>query len=162
MIKKLFLTTIAALTLVASTVLGAEQTGLYTANEFSAALSSAVQLGHSYDANLSGNVQYFITKNIGLDATLPFYQTSGISVDHVAFGGVFRLPISIFAPYAGAGAVYNWQDSNWGGYAKAGVELRVRKYWGIFGQAEYDFSDVNSSFTKGTWLVGGGVRLVLW
>jgi hypothetical protein len=119
-----------------------------------------------YTLNVNGGVFYFPYRNLGLEANVPFYQSKGVSVDEVQAGVVLRLPLAkttpVFrnlSPYVGVGGVYNWQSSQRLAYVgKAGLEVRLNKKWGVFGEAQYR----NADFTvnHGQTSLNGGLRFV--
>lgn len=151
-----------------------EQTSLFNAGELGLSLGTGYNVDRSaafqqdYNLNLTAGAFYFPTRNIGLEASVPFYQTKGVSVDEVQAGVVLRLPLGKkvallknVAPYVGVGGAYNWEsDQRWTYIAKAGAELRLNSKWGVFVEGQYrnnEFKDWN----KGGTSVQGGLRLVL-
>lgn len=150
-----------------------QSTSLFNAGEVGLSLGTGYNVDRSapfqqdYNVNLTAGAFYFPTRNIGLEASVPFYQTKGVSVDEVQAGVVLRLPLSSkysllknVAPYVGAGGVYNWQaDQRWAYIAKAGAELRLNSKWGVFVEGQYrnnEFKDWN----KGGTSVQAGVKFV--
>ena len=164
--KKLIITLLTLATVTFSSVGQTNQTSqLFTGNELSLTLGSSYVadkgFNDDYSFNLSVGAQYFLTKNIGVDALVPVYSTKGVSVSEVAFGGLVRVPvINHVAPYLGVGAVYNWQDkTDWNYYAKGGLEVRLVKGWGVFGEGVYRV-DTLDNYKNGSTSVQGGLRLV--
>ena len=119
-----------------------------------------------YEFNLTAGAQYFVTRHFGIEAALPFYQTKGVSVSEVSFGGVARLPLPTkvvvlrnLAPYVGLGAVYGWQaEEHWTYVAKLGLEWRFNPKWGFFAEGQY--RNVDFKFDNGATTAYGGLRLV--
>jgi outer membrane protein W len=108
-------------------------------------------------------VAYFPTKHLGLEASVPFYSTKGVSVSEVQAGVLARLPLggiaSRFSPYVGLGTAYSWQtDAQWAYVAKAGVEFRINSKIGLFTEGQYRDADLN--FKQGETSLKGGIRLV--
>ncbi len=114
-----------------------------------------------YAVNLQAGAFWFPWRNFGIEAEVPFFSTKGVSVQEVQAGLVARLPLSKstpvlknIAPYLGVGGVYNWQtDQDWAYVGKAGVEVRLNKKWGLFGEAQY--RDKDFEFDGQTSVVGG-------
>jgi outer membrane protein W len=172
---KFIKTLILALALVLPTF--ASDSSLFNANELSVSLGTSYTVDYHvtsvkdafaqpYDFNLNVGAQYFLTRNLGVEANLPFYQTKGVSFSEVQAGLVFRLPLSSstpilksIAPYVGVGGVYNWvEDQSWAYVGKAGVEFRLNKKWGVFSEAQYRNTDFK--WGNGATSIAGGLRLV--
>ena len=153
-------------------------TSLFNGGELGVSLGSTYSLGQAnqvnqktlftqpYSFNVNAGAFWFPWRNLGFEATVPFYQTAGVSVDEVQAGVVLRLPLASqnsffkhFAPYVAVDEVYNWQNVNRNSYlAKAGLEVRLNKYFGVFAEGQYR----NSSFSnlgQGQTSVGSGFRL---
>jgi len=147
---------------------------LFNAGEYGLALSSGYNLDKAelfktpYSLNASAGAFWFPLRNLGFEANVPFYQSKGVSVDQVQAGALLRLPLSrnVFllrniAPYAGLGGTYNWQAKTDLSYdAKLGVEVRVNKGWGVFGEYEYQNDKIGNLTTSGQSSVRGGLRFV--
>lgn len=172
--RNLFLIAVMALGLAASAVASDTNNAVFNANEFSLSIGSGYNVNAfgaqnvkeafatPYNFNLNAGAQYFVTKNLGLEANVPFYQTKGVSVSEVQAGALVRVPVlRHVAPYAGLGGAYAWNDARPFSYiAKGGLEFRLNKGWGLF--AEADYRNSNFDFEKGAVSVNGGLRLVLW
>ena len=151
----------------------AQTSSLYNAHEFSLNLGTGYILDTSaafqqdYSFNLAVGSTYFITRNIGVEAWLPFYSTKGASFQEVQVGGIFRLPLSAdkailknVAPYVGVAAVYNWDtDSTWGYIAKVGSEFRLNKKWSTFIEGQYR-NDEFQNWGQGQVNLVGGLKLI--
>jgi hypothetical protein len=164
--KKLFLITLTALALAVApaTVVASESNSLFNAKELSVALGTgyvvdtAAAFEQDYTFNLTAGVGYYLTKNFGIEANVPFYQSHGASVEEVQVGLLARVPIGFVAPYVGVGGAGNWEaDKTWSYIGKVGVEVRLNPKWGVFVEGQYrDIAfDGNGAIT-----VQGGVRLV--
>lgn len=150
----------------------ASSTSLFNAGEFGFGLGSgyivdrAARFQQAYDFNLEASAFYYPLRNLGVEATVPFYQAGKLAVNEVQLGGIFRLPLGkklpVFknvAPYAGLAGVWNWENSQDFAYiAKAGVELRLNKNWGVFGEYQYRNSDFD--FNKGQDSLKAGLHFV--
>ena len=113
--------------------------------------------GHRYDLNFNAGAAYFFTKNFGIEGNVPFYQNKGVSVSQVEVGLLARLPLGHFAPYAGLGAIYAWNDSDKFTYnVKGGLEYRLNKHLGVFGEADYRNKDF--VWKKAQTSINAGVR----
>lgn len=161
----------------ASAAIAGETNGssFYSGNELSLSLGSGYTVDHSaafkqpYAVNLDGGVQYFFTKNIGVDATVPFYSSKGTSVSDAKAGIVFRVPVWRFAPYIGLGADYNWANdkftdakrADFSYVGKAGLEFRFNPYVGVFGEDVYQNNTVDVLKGSGQNTVHGGLRFRL-
>lgn len=118
-----------------------------------------------YDFNVEAGVSYFLTRNLGVEAWVPFYQTKGVSVSEVQAGLLFRVPLAketpIFrniAPYIGLGGAYNWNEAQeWAYIGKVGAEWRFNKKWGIFVEGQY--RNVDFDWGKGATTLAGGLKL---
>lgn len=151
--------------------------GLFNANELSVGLGTSYVADYHatsvknafstpYNFNLEAGASYFVTRNLGLEAWVPFYATKGASVSEVQAGAVLRLPLSrtvpLFknvAPYVGLGGAYAWNaDAKWAYIAKAGVEFRLNKKWGVFAEGQYRNADLR--LNNGATTAAGGIRLV--
>lgn len=171
---KFIFSVITALALAVSAVASdTNSSSLYNAKEFSLSLGTGYVLDSSaafqqpYAFSLSAGTTYFITRNIGVEAWVPFYSTKGVSVQEVQVGALFRLPLDRdvrllknFAPYVGLGGVYNWEtDSTWGYIAKLGTEVRLNKKWGAFVEGQYR-NDQFKTWGDGQVNLFGGIKLV--
>jgi outer membrane protein W len=186
--KKLFLSAVMALVLATSAV-ASDTNSLFKANEFSLTASSgyivdtAKAFDADYTANLSVGAGYFLTKNFGIDASVPLYQTDGVSVNEVQASLVARLPLQTpivqIAPYIGFGAIYSWDantdeysyrvrrktvtaqydDQEWAYVARLGIEGRINSKWGVFAEGQYRNADFES-WQDGSVKVIAGLRLV--
>ena len=174
--KKLILTSVLLCGLLSTAVFAADTNtvsgGLFNAKEFSLSLGSgyavdtAAAFKQPYTVNAQAGAQFFLTRSFGVEAAVPFYASKGVSVSEVQADLVLRLPLSrtapLFkniAPYVGAGGVYNWDTAeNWAYIGKAGVEFRVNKHWGVFG--EWLYRNNSTTWSAGQNSVGGGLRLV--
>lgn len=167
--KKLFLAIlITACALLTATAQDNTNSGqLFNGNELSLSLSSGYSVDNGfqddYTFNFSVGSQYFVTKNLGVEAVLPFYD-DGVTVREVSFGALGRVSlVRNVATYIGAGACYDWQtkDDNWDYYLKAGLEGRLNSKWGAFLEYQYRVDDVNNqSWNDGNQRVVAGLRLV--
>lgn len=162
-----------ALALTFATVASAatnEQASLFNAGETGLSLSTgytldpAASFQSEYAFNLTAGVYHYVTRNIGVEVNVPFYSTKGVSVSEVQAGLLARLPLTSnvplfknFAPYVGLGVVYNWNTvEDWAYVAKAGVEWRANKKWGVF--AEYQYRNVDFDWGKGEARLQGGLK----
>jgi hypothetical protein len=155
-------------------------TSLFNAGEVGLSLSTGYDVGAAnsinsgkdlygepYTFNLSAGAFYFPLRNVGFEVNVPFYQTSGVSVDEVSAGVLFRLPLSSetailknISPYVGLSAVYNWQDvQDWAYIGKAGVEFRFNKKWGVFAEAQYRNHELEK-LGEGSLSAQGGLKFV--
>lgn len=152
----------------------ASDTSLFNAGEFGLSLSSGYNLDRAnlfktpYSLNGTAGAFWFPFRNVGLEANVPFYQSTGVSVDEVQAGALLRLPLSKtvpvlrnLSPYVGVGGVYNWQAKADLSYeAKAGLEVRLNKGWGIFGEYQYRNDSISKLTTTGGSTLQGGLRFV--
>lgn len=150
-----------------------QTSSLYNAKEFSLNLGTSYNLDTSaafqqeYAFNLAVGSTYFFTRNIGVEAWLPFYSTKGASFQEVQAGVLFRLPLSTdkailknIAPYIGVGGVYNWDtDSTWAYIAKVGSEFRLNKKWSTFIEGQYR-NDEFQNWGQGQVNLVGGFKLI--
>lgn len=132
--------------------------------EFNVSLSSGYPLDagftKAYDFNFTAGAQLFVTKNIGVEVNLPFYKSNGTFFEEGSAFGLLRLPVKdTIAPYLGVGSKYNWTDKTWDYEAKAGVEVRLTKGWGVFGEYNYAIKNFND-YQNGASSLSGGIRLV--
>jgi hypothetical protein len=152
---------------------------LYSANEFGLSLSSGYDVGAAgtvngstlfsqpYNFNLTAGAFYFPLRNVGFELNLPFYNTTGVSVDEIQFGTLFRLPLSAdkpvfknLAPYIGIGGVANWKDQQkWAYIGKVGTEFRLNKHVGLFAEGQYRNCDFE--WSVGAVSIQGGLRIPL-
>lgn len=150
-------------------IFNAKEVGLsigsgYTVNTASPTLKGAFQ--NPYSVNLTAGASYFITRNLGLEANVPFYQSKGVSVSEVQAGLLFRIPLSRstiilknIAPYVGLGGVYSWNsDNNFAYVAKVGSEFRINRKCGIGVDGQYRNNDFN--WQKGSTSVNAYLKLV--
>lgn len=172
MMKYLF-ASLLALVLAVSSVYAGDTNSLFNAKELQLGLGTsyvvdtAKPFQQDYTLNLVAGASYFATKNFGVEAWVPFAVNQGIAVQEVQAGLLARLPLSSekpilknIAPYAGIGGVYNWEtDSKWAYIAKAGVEWRFNKKWGVFAEYQYR-NDSFSNWSQGQQNVFGGLKLV--
>jgi hypothetical protein len=139
-------------------------TSVFRANEFDLSVGTAYTLGETkstafakpYALNLNAGADYFFTRYLGVEANVPFYQNKAESLSDVYGGLVLRLPIKRVAPYVGFGYDYGWRGQGSTYVAKAGLEVRLVKHLGLYG--EYQYRD-NSFDTKGSSVLAGGLRL---
>jgi len=116
--------------------------------------------------NITAGAFWYPTKLLGVEANVPFYSTEGVSVQEVQTGLLLRLPLfngcpvlRHVAPYGGIGTVYNWKEGDrWSYVGKGGVNIRLNKKWGIFG--EYQYRNVNFNLDQGHSTVQGGFNFV--
>lgn len=166
-------------TTVATTPTQTQSTSLFNAGELGLSLGTAYDVGaasqvngktlfnNPYTFNISGGVFYFPWRNLGFEANVPFYQTKGVSVDEVQAGILFRVPLAeetpffkSLAPYIGLDGVYNWQTvQDWAYIAKAGLEFRFNRKWGLFAEGNYRNYEL-SNWSQGEVSVRGGLRFV--
>lgn len=140
----------------------------FSGNEFALLLGTGYNLDkgnlfkEAYDLNLYAGAQYFLTKYIGIEAEVPFYQTKGTSVREVSGGPLFRIPLfDTVAPYVGPAVTYDWVAGKFAYYARAGFDVRLVKGWGVFAEGNYNIKDFNGeSLKNGSWSVKGGLKLV--
>jgi len=122
---------------------------------------------NEYALNLNAGAFWFPTRNLGFEAVVPFYQTKGISVSEVQAGMLLRLPLAkqtpLFrnlSPYAGLGGVYGWNYENkWAYIAKAGLDVRFNKKWGVFTEYQYRNNEL-SHWGQGETSIVGGLKFV--
>lgn len=167
---KLIITFMLACGLVFSAVAGES---LFNAKEVSVNLGTGYVVDTSaafqqeYTFNLAAGTTYFLTKNLGVEAWVPFYTSKGVSVQEVQAGALLRVPLGgadsffgHFAPYVGVGGVYNWEtEEDWAYVAKVGSELRLNKKWGLFVEGQYRNVEFDN-WGDGQVNVFGGVKLV--
>lgn len=170
--KKLITMIVCAVALV-TTAVCADTNSLFNAREFGVALSSgyvldtAAPFKQAYGLNANASVSWFQYRNFGVEATVPFYSTKGVSASEVEVGVLARLPLAktvpVFrniAPYVGIGGVYNWEtDSKWAYIAKAGVEFRLNSKWGVFVEDQFR-NDTLKTYDHGQNTLVSGVKLV--
>jgi hypothetical protein len=138
-----------------------ETESLFNAKEFGVSLTTTKVLDQNYEANLNVGLSYSLTKNFLVDAEVPVYQKDSVAIDSLSFGITYRYPVLTYvAPYASVGTRYEWNDGNWDGYCRVGIEGRISRKWSVFTDASYNFGDFNS-FNDGNWSVRGGIRLIL-
>jgi hypothetical protein len=121
-----------------------------------------------YTFNLSAGAFWFPWRNVGFEANVPFYQSTGVSISEVNAGLLFRVPLAkemavfkCFAPYVGVGGAYDWNaNSEWAYVGKAGLEFRTNKKWGIFAECQFR-NDSFSEWNTGETSFQGGLRLAL-
>lgn len=151
----------------------AKQTSLFNANEVGVSLATSYAVDRSrlfedaYTLNINAGAFWFPTRNLGFEVNVPFYQTSGPSVDEVQAGVLFRLPLarttfllSSLAPYVGVDAVYNWETPQaWAYIGKVGLEVRLNPKWSIFAEGQFRNNQL-SNWNNGQTSVNGGLKLV--
>jgi opacity protein-like surface antigen len=172
----LFLVT--SMALAANTVTNAP-TSLFNAGEIGLTLGSGYNVGTAgnvkgstvftepYALNFNAGAFYFPWRNLGFEASVPFYSTKGVSVQEVEVGSVLRLPLSKttpilknIAPYVGVGGIYNWQTAqDWAYVGKVGTEFRLNSKWGVFVEGQYRNFELKN-FEQGNVSLNGGVRFV--
>jgi hypothetical protein len=157
--------------MVNKSLFNAGEVGLSIASGYNFGTAGSVQgstlFSKPYALNFNAGAFYFPWRNVGFEANVPFYQSSGVSVDEVQVGTLFRLPLSKttpilknIAPYIGVGGVYNWQtQQDWAYIAKVGTEFRLNKNWGIFAEGQYRNFEFKN-FDQGNVGVNGGLHLV--
>lgn len=147
-----------------------EQASLFNAGETGLSLSTgytvdpAAAFQTDYTFNLTAGVYHYFTRNFGAEVNVPFYTSAGSAVQEVQAGLLVRLPLSSnvplfknFAPYVGLGGVYNWETTqDWAYIAKAGVEIRLNKKWGVF--AEYQYRNSDFTWEAGEQRAQGGLK----
>lgn len=145
---------------------------LFNKNEIGMTLGSTVNLDraasfHQVDSyNLNVGAFWYPVRNVGFEASVPLYYSTGQAVQEVEAGVRFRLPLSSttfilknLSPYVGVDGVYNWQTAQaWAYVGKVGVEARLNKKWGLFVEGQYRNADFD--FSNGQFSVGTGLRLV--
>lgn len=145
---------------------------LFNADEYGVSLATAYTVDRAnlfkdaYSQNLNVGVYYFPWKYVGLEANVPLYQSTGVSVDEIQAGALLRVPLSKqkailknIALYGGLGGVYNWQESqDWAYIGKAGLELRVNSGWGLFAEGQYRNYQLQN-WNSGQTSLNGGIRL---
>lgn len=172
--RNLFIISVMALGLAFSAVASdSTNSSLFNGRELSASIGTAYVPNSDYQINFVPGVSYFITRNFGLEASVPVYAEGGSVLNNVNFGAVARVPIQFslinkdvaLAPYIGVGANYNWDYQNcsqlWHYVGKVGTELRINPKWGVFAEGQYTINKLDTTSTKnGNWGVFGGLRLV--
>lgn len=162
--KKIILTVLISLGVVSNvTAAQDEQTSdsFFNGNELSVTLGTGFQPSEDYDVNLDVGVNYFATKYVGVEASVPVYSTDNNSLQSVSFGGVIRVPLAKFvAPYVHGGADYDWNRDVWTGYGGGGLQFRVNNKVGVFGEVNYNFENFEN-FDGGDVSVRAGLTLVL-
>jgi hypothetical protein len=151
-----------------STATASDSESRFNANELSILIGTSYAVDKAniresfdedYDANFDVGARYFLTRNIGLEATLPVYSTSGQTINNVDLSLVERLPVLKYAAlYARQGANYQWENQTFTGILAAGVEVRLAKGWGVFAEGNYRFADFDS-FSDGNAALRGGLSL---
>jgi|GEM_PF-4301315 hypothetical protein len=172
MMKSLFIGTVLALALVVSSAVASDtnSASLFTGHEFSVNASTAYQLkgyaklNGAYDINAAVGLGYYFNKYIGVEGSLPFYNTEGVAVKDVTLDGLVRLPITVgkqfgFAPYLGLGTDFAWKNVDFSPLAKGGVEFRFTHYLGTFVEYQYVIPSFQE-YDKGASQVVGGFKLV--
>ena len=169
MMKKLYATLLALILCLTAGFAGG--TNHFNGNELSLSLGTGYTLqggfadvknfADKYDFNLNAGAQYFITKYLGVEGEVPFYQSKGVSVDRVTAGPVLRLPIfDRVAPFVQPNVTYNWVDNKFSYGASAGIEERFFKGWGLQEFASYGVKDFNSDSLKhGLWSLGAKLTI---
>lgn len=161
MIKSIILGLLLAASSLTAWAGNTNSTSLFNANELTIGIASQIGLHGQYDANFQAEVNYFVTKNWGLSARLPFYETTGKTFEQASLSVVGRLPVlKVFGPYARAGTLYNWRSDSWNGLGAAGLEFRINKSVGIFAEGNYQFSSFDR-FENGRWGLLAGIRAVV-
>jgi opacity protein-like surface antigen len=162
----------AALLMTSTMAADTNSPSLFNKNEIGLTLGSTVNLDaaanyHAVDSyNLNLGAFWFPTRNLGFEASVPLYYSTGQSIQEVNAGLLWRLPLAKdtvilknLAPYVGLGGVYNWQTAqNWAYVGKVGVEARLNKKWGLFVEGQYRNSDF--VWANGQVSVGTGLRLI--
>lgn len=95
-------------------------------------------------AGYSFGFQYFPKLNFGFGADAVVRDASHVRdgwLDSVNASLVARLPIGRFAPYALGGFGHDLEFSEWTPHAGAGVEFRVTRKIGLFGDARYTWHE---------------------
>jgi hypothetical protein len=123
--------------------------------------SDVKNFAQKYDLNLNAGASYFVTRYLGIEAEVPFYQTKGVSVDRVSAGPVLRLPLfDRVAPFIQPNVTYNWHDNKFSYGAAFGLEERLWKGWGLQQFANYGVSSFSADALKhGNWSLGAKLTL---
>lgn len=149
---------------------GDTNTSLFNGNELGVSAATFYQPKTSYSLNAEARASYFLTRNFGLEANLPFYSQNAIAVSEVGLNALARLPlqVSVFkqsvgiAPYLGVGTTYQWNTKTFTYDGKFGTEGRITSKWSIFAEGQYKFDHWTSTEIKqGTLGGAGGLRLIL-
>jgi hypothetical protein len=139
------------------TELKKENTSLFNKNELSLTLGSSVELKNDYDVNFAAGLSYFITRNIGIEASVPFYNTGGTTFERVNFGLNFRAPIArFFAPFVHGGSSWDFKNDEFDYYVGLGNEFKLNKKWSVLVLTDYKFKKFDN---EGAWQPGVGLRL---
>lgn len=139
-----------------------DQGDLYRANELSVDAFGTASLGKYSIDHLSGSrvrqntelgagveLNYFITRNIGIGADAYSENTTGVFVDSVSANLILRLPLgqSGFAPYAFGGGGRQFDTAKvWFGQVGAGMEYRFTPRVGVFLDARWVLPDETKYF----------------
>lgn len=147
-------------------VVKADNAGLFTANEITIGASTSYNVvkgnafKQAYSANVSAEAQYWLTRYIGLEADVPFYQSRGVSFSRVDAALLGRLPLGHFAPYAGVGFDYTWSDDRFSPFLRGGIEFRPVRHVVTFVDYQQNFTSFQR-IPEGSGTVRGGFRFVL-
>jgi hypothetical protein len=84
-------------------------------------------------------LNYFMTQIVGFGVSSHMENLNGSVIDNLLGEVYLRFPLgeSRWAPYAIGSGGYNFEESIWQGGGGAGVEFRVHKSFGLFGDVQW-------------------------
>lgn len=89
---------------------------------------------------LGASLTYFLTKNIGVGGSTYWTDFGGAFIDNIYGEAFFRVPITQrFSPYAVGSVGYVFETEEWSATAGGGVDFRLFKHLGAFGDIQWRF-----------------------
>ena len=166
--KKLFLTSLIALGLAASSFASSTNT-LFRFNEFSLKADTTYSVNHGanlqgkFNENVNLGAQYFPSRYFGVEAGVPLYSSAaGFSTENVSAGLLVRVPLESkhigVAPYLGGGTSYAWNAQHFDYYGKVGLEERIsNEHLSLYQEYQYQVSDLGK-LDQGNGLLVFGIK----
>jgi len=107
-------------------------------------------------------VNYFLTRGLGAGLRATTYNTQDAAVDDGELRLIFRAPLwDRIAPYAFVTGFHNFDENSWGAGAGGGLEVRLWRAFGVFGEAglRTTIPGGNNKTAAGAALIQAGGRL---
>jgi hypothetical protein len=121
-----------------------------------ASIANEARNKEAVSTGLGSGLTYWATKNLGFGVRAEANEFTHSVVDYGAARISVRAPLwDTVAPYGYAEGGYNFEADHWHSGAGGGLDIRLSKGWGVFGEAGLDVTTRGAGSAK----CAAGIRL---